>query len=64
MNGTGVGLGGEVCVGICAEVFELHDDGYITVLVSEVPPEIGDLVHWAASQRPAQAISLSGDASG
>jgi ferredoxin len=52
-----------ICVGICPEVFELHEDGYATVLVSEVPPELEDLVRRAASQCPAQAISLSGDSS-
>jgi ferredoxin len=52
-----------ICVGICPEVFELHEDGYATVLVSEVPPELEDLVRRAVSQCPAQAISLSGDSS-
>mgnify|MGYP006331909317 CR=1 FL=1 len=52
-----------ICVGICPEVFELHDDGYATVLVSEVPPEFEDLVRRAASQCPAQAISISDDSS-
>lgn len=48
-----------ICVGICPEVFELHDDGYATVLVSEVPRELEDLVRRAASQCPAQAISIT-----
>ncbi len=52
-----------ICVGICPEVFELHDDGYATVLVGEVPPELEDLVRRAASQCPAQAIALSEDSS-
>lgn len=52
-----------ICVGICPEVFELHGDGYATVLVDEVPLEFEDLVQRAASQCPAQAISVSGDAS-
>ncbi len=52
-----------ICVGICPEVFELHDDGYATVLVSEVPAELQDLVQRAASQCPARAISVSGDGS-
>ena len=47
-----------ICTGICPDVFELHDDGYATVLVGEVPPELEDLVRRAASQCPAQAISL------
>lgn len=48
-----------ICVGISPEVFELHDDGYATVLVSEVPPELEDLVDRAANQCPARAISVS-----
>jgi ferredoxin len=50
-----------ICVGICPEVFELHDDGYATVLLSEVPPELQDLVRRAASQCPAQAIFITDD---
>ncbi len=52
-----------ICVGICPEVFELHDDGYAMVLVGEVPPELEDLVQRAASQCPARAIAVSGDGS-
>lgn len=51
-----------VCVGIAPEMFELHDDGYATVLLGEVPPDLEDLVRRAVSQCPAQAISLSEDA--
>ena len=50
-----------VCLGLCPEVFELHDDGYAIVLVSEVPPEFEDAVRKAASQCPSNAISLSDD---
>ncbi len=52
-----------ICVGICPEVFELHDDGYATVLVDDVPLEFEDLVRRAVSQCPAQAISISEDSS-
>jgi ferredoxin len=51
-----------VCLGLCPEVFELHDDGYSIVLVGEVPPELEDAVRQAFSQCPARAISLSDDA--
>jgi ferredoxin len=51
-----------VCVGLCPEVFELHDDGYAIVRVSEVPPELEDEVRRAVSQCPAGAISVSDDA--
>jgi ferredoxin len=52
-----------VCVGICPEVFALHDDGYAIVRVSEVPPELEGAVRQAVNQCPASAISLSGDTS-
>jgi len=48
-----------VCLGLCPEVFELHDDGYAIVLVSEVPPELEGKVKLAVSQCPAHAVSLS-----
>jgi ferredoxin len=50
-----------VCLGLCPKVFELHDDGYAIVLVSEVPPELEDVVRQAVSQCPSGAISLSDD---
>lgn len=50
-----------VCLGLCPEVFELHDDGYAIVRVSEVPQEFEDAVRKALSQCPANAISLSDD---
>ena len=50
-----------VCVGLCPEVFALHDDGYAIVRVSEVPQELEDAVRTAVSQCPSRAISLSDD---
>jgi ferredoxin len=50
-----------VCVGLCPEVFKLHDDGYAIVRVSEVPPELEDAVRQAVNQCPASAISLGED---
>jgi ferredoxin len=50
-----------VCLGLCPEVFELHDDGYAIVRVSEVPQELEDAVREAVSQCPARAISLGDD---
>lgn len=52
-----------ICVGVCPEVFALHDDGYATVLVDEVPPELEALVRTAEGQCPARAISVSDNAS-
>jgi ferredoxin len=50
-----------VCVGICPEVFELHDDGYAVVVVDEVPLEHEDAVRQAVNQCPARAISLKAE---
>lgn len=59
---TDICAGFGICVGICPEVFELHDDGYAIVLVDEVPSEFQDLVQRAASQCPARAIFVTEDA--
>jgi ferredoxin len=53
-----------ICVGISPEIFELHDDGYATVLVDEVPPEYEELVRRAVDQCPSRAISIGDDSSG
>ncbi len=50
-----------VCVGLCPEVFELHDDGYAIVRVNEVPSELEGAVRQAVNQCPASAISVSDD---
>jgi ferredoxin len=47
-----------ICTGVAPEAFVLHDDGYATALVGEVPAALEDLVRRAASQCPAQAIVL------
>lgn len=49
------------CLGLCSEVFELHDDGYAIVRVSEVPRELEEVVRKAVSQCPSGAISLVDD---
>ena len=56
---AGVCAGFGVCLGLCPEVFELHDDGYAIVRVDEVPQELEEAVRKAASQCPSRAISLS-----
>ena len=56
---AGVCAGFGVCLGLCPEVFELHDDGYAIVRVDEVPQKLEDAVRKAASQCPSRAISLS-----
>lgn len=50
------------CLGLSPEVFELHDDGYAIVKVSEVPKQLEEVVRTAASQCPSGAISISEDA--
>jgi ferredoxin len=50
-----------VCIGLCPDVFTLHEDGYARVLVSEVPPEREEEVRQAVYQCPAGAISISED---
>jgi len=57
----GICAGFSVCLGLCPEVFELHDDGYAIVRVGEVPQELEDAVREAVSQCPSGAISLSDD---
>ena len=49
------------CLGLCPEVFELHDDGYAVVMVGEVPAELEEAVRTAVSQCPSNAISLIDD---
>jgi ferredoxin len=56
---AGVCAGFGVCLGLCPEVFELHDDGYAIVRVDEVPQELEDAVRKAVDQCPSRAISLS-----
>ncbi len=58
---TEICAGFGVCLGLCPEVFELHDDGYAIVLVGEVPPEHQEAVRVAVKQCPANAISISDD---
>ncbi len=55
---AGICAGFGVCLGLCPEVFELHDDGYAVVLVGEVPEEFEEAVRTAAGQCPANAISV------
>ena len=50
-----------VCVGLSPEMFELHDDGYSIVRVSEVPKELEEVARAAVNQCPARAISISDD---
>jgi ferredoxin len=51
--------GFSACLGLCPEVFELHDDGYAVVRVIEVPPEFEEAVRTAVKHCPSNAISIS-----
>jgi ferredoxin len=53
--------GFSACLGLCPEVFELHEDGYAVVRVGVVPPEFEDKVRTAVSHCPSNAISISED---
>jgi ferredoxin len=48
-----------VCWGLCPQVFDLTDDGYAEVLVSEVPAEFEAVVLDAVKRCPERAISTS-----
>jgi ferredoxin len=48
-----------VCCALCPQVFELTDDGYAVVLVTDVPAELEDVVSTAIDQCPEGAIALA-----
>jgi ferredoxin len=47
-----------MCVTLCPEVFEVTDDGYARVLVTDVPADYHDAVSRAVAQCPEHAISI------
>ncbi|HWU12334.1 MAG TPA: ferredoxin [Streptomyces sp.] len=49
-----------VCCGICPEVFDLSDDGFSVVLLSEIPAEHEQSVRRAAAMCPEHAITTTG----
>ncbi|NGY03288.1 ferredoxin [Solimonas terrae] len=58
---AGVCAGFSACLGVCPEVFELHDEGYAVARVGDVPKELEEAVRQAAAQCPSGAISVSED---
>jgi ferredoxin len=48
-----------VCVGLCPEVFDLGDDGYAVIKLTDVPEQFGEAVREAAQQCPTQAITVA-----
>jgi ferredoxin len=55
----GICAGFSACLGVCPEMFELHEEGYAVVKLSEVPKPLEAAVREAASQCPSGAISVS-----
>lgn len=53
--------GFRACLNVCPELFEMHDDGYATVKLVEVPQELQNAVRVAASQCPSGAIIVTED---
>lgn len=47
-----------ICESKVPSVFELTDDGFSTVLVPEVPPELEDAVRDAAYDCPTESIVI------
>jgi ferredoxin len=47
-----------VCCTLCPQLFELTDDGYAVVVLSEVPADFQDEVRTAVDQCPEHAISI------
>ncbi len=45
-----------MCCTLCPQVFEVTNDGFAVVLVTEVPPEHRDVVSRAVDQCPEHAI--------
>ncbi len=49
-----------VCEGEAPEVFELDDDGYLTILQEEPPESLRDAVERSAKYCPTMAIRIEG----
>lgn len=58
---SGVCAGFGACLGLSAEVFALHDDGYAIVRLGEVPKALEAAVREAVVQCPTGAISVTED---
>lgn len=48
------------CVMMAPDVFDLDDDGYVTVLVDEVPEDAAKGVRVAVEACPEQALAVEG----
>ena len=49
------------CVQVCPEVFEIRADGYLYLLMEEIPPELHKKAEDAEDLCPTGAIELVGD---
>ncbi len=47
-----------MCTGFAPSVFEIDDDGALSVLTADPPPEIREAVESAVQGCPMQAISI------
>jgi ferredoxin len=47
-----------VCSALVPEVFSLDESDELTILVSEIPPELGDRVRDAVQSCPKMALTL------
>lgn len=52
------GIGCGLCVEICAEVFEMNEDGIAEVKVNPVPAEADECCRNAAESCPVEAITI------
>jgi ferredoxin len=50
-----------VCMGICPEVFEVRDDGFLYVLDENPPAELNEKLRQAESNCPTGSITLVED---
>jgi ferredoxin len=46
------------CVQVCPQVFEIRADGFLYLLMEEVPPELEEKARQAEDQCPTGAITL------
>jgi len=51
-------MGCGVCETICAEVFQLSEEGYAVVLLDPVPEQYHDLVQQSIDECPEEAIAI------
>ncbi|HEY3881812.1 MAG TPA: ferredoxin [Trebonia sp.] len=48
------------CANYCPELFDLDEEGYVSLLAENVPPELGAAARQAAGNCPEHVITLGG----